>query len=391
VNVLIGSGFPYWNAEADYAARLARLLRGAGHGAWIAAPPGSRNAAELAERGLEPVPDLLPSRANPLFWPRERGRLREFLTGHRIDVVNVFRSAEWPLHLWAARGLGTAIPPPAVVRTRGGALPERRGWLSRRLYGDWGDGLIVTCELIRNRLRDRLQVPDQRMRTIYFPVDLPPLPSPAERRSGREAFLRELGLEPDRFAIAVVGRIAPEKGHESLMLALAELRRRVPEAALLIVNKGYPSEAPHRARIERLARESGLESCIRWLGFRPDVRRIMSWADAGVIPSLASEMNCRVAVEFLSVGTPVVAYPTGALPEVVEHEISGLVTARPSPHELADALARLHSDSTLRDRLGLGARRQAERRFSESLFLDATLEAFQSALAKRRGPSASGF
>jgi glycosyltransferase involved in cell wall biosynthesis len=384
VNVLIGSGFRHWNAEAAYAARLAALLRSAGHGAWVLAPPETRNAAELSERGLDPITGIHPSNPNPLHWPGELRRLREFQALRRIDVVNVFQAAEWPLHLWAARRGASPEHALALVRTRGGARVERSSWFNRRMYGVWSDAVIASCELIRNRLQANVSVPDDRIRTIYYPADPPTAPNAAERAAKQSALLRELGLEPGRFLLAVVGRIAPEKGHERLVRALAALIRRLPHAALLIVNKAYPSEAPHRERLERLVRELDLEPWVRWLGFRADLRRVMACADLGVIPSLASELNCRVAVEFFSAGTPVVAFPTGALPEVVEHGLSGWVTAKPSPEELEAALFQLAENPELRAALAEGARGQAAARFGESDFLRATLEVFEQALRRRR-------
>ena len=384
MNILLGSGFRHWNAEAAYAARLAALLRGAGHGAWVLAPKESRNAVELAKRGLEPVTEILPSHPNPLRWIREMRGLREFQARQRIDIVNVFQAAEWPLHLWAARRGAAPERPIAVVHTRGGARVERRSWYNRQLYGVWTDAVIASCELIRHRLQAKLRVPDERIRTIYYPADPPAAPSAGERAAKQEALLRELGFAPGRFLLAVVGRIAPEKGHERLLRALALLVRRVPHAALLIVNKGYPGEAPHRERLEQRVRELGVEPWVRWLGFREDVRQVMASADLGVIPSIASELNCRVAVEFFSVGTPVVAFPTGALPEVVEHGVSGLVTATASPEALEAALFQVAANPKLLKSLAEGAMVQAVARFGESGFLRATLDVYEQALRRRQ-------
>jgi glycosyltransferase involved in cell wall biosynthesis len=372
VNVLISSGFRWWNAEAAYAATLGVLLREAGHGVWVIAPVSTRNADELARRGLELVMDIRPGYRNPLRWPAEAARLIAFQRSRRIEVVNVFRSADFLLHAWAAR----RAPGLRLIRTRGGAQPERGTWLNRKQYGAWCDGVIASCDAIRRRLRSRLGVPEERIRTIYYPVDLPPLRGEEARGAARERLLRELGLAPDPLLMAVVGRIAPEKGHEPLLEAFQSVARAVPRALLLILNKAYPSESPHRERLERSIRARGLEPFVRWLGFREDVREVMAACDLGVIPSLTSEMNCRVAVEFLSVATPVVAFPTGALPEVVEHDVSGLIARSHRPEDLAEPLIRLASDPALRARLGQGARRQAERRFSRELFLRQTLEVF---------------
>jgi D-inositol-3-phosphate glycosyltransferase len=89
-----------------------------------------------------------------------------------------------------------------------------------------------------------------------------------------------------------------------------------------------------------------------------------------------------VTVEFFSAGVPVVAFPTGALPEVVEDGVSGLVTPHHEPAELAAALLRLGRDEPLRATLGAGARRRAEERFSRSRFVEQTLQVFHEALGR---------
>jgi glycosyltransferase involved in cell wall biosynthesis len=124
---------------------------------------------------------------------------------------------------------------------------------------------------------------------------------------------------------------------------------------------------------------------VRWLGYRNDVRHIMACADIGVIPSLSSEMNCRVAVEFFSVGTPVVAFPTGALPEVVKEGVSGLITVERTSESLMGALALLLHDEDLRSGLAAGAFDAARKRFSRKGFLEQTLATFEMA-RKRAGP-----
>jgi glycosyltransferase involved in cell wall biosynthesis len=69
---------------------------------------------------------------------------------------------------------------------------------------------------------------------------------------------------------------------------------------------------------------------------------------------------------------------------VVEHRVSGLVTAEKSPDALEKALFQIASDAGLREALSVGARRQAEARFAEPAFLRATLEVFEQALDRRR-------
>ncbi|MDH4249519.1 MAG: glycosyltransferase, partial [Deltaproteobacteria bacterium] len=199
----------------------------------------------------------------------------------------------------------------------------------------------------------------------------------------RIAVLQSLALPPQSRLLALVGRIAPEKGQDILVEAMALLSRHLPEATLLLLDKGYADEAPRRVRLlERIA-ALGLERRVHLLGFRKDVRALMGAVELGVIPSVASEVNCRVAMEFFSVGTPVLAFPTGALPEVVEPGISGLITADYSAAGLARALESMLARPEELERMGNGALRQARTRFSRERFLRDSLAVFEQARRKK--------
>ncbi|MCH7478625.1 MAG: glycosyltransferase family 4 protein, partial [SAR324 cluster bacterium] len=367
-----------WNAEAAYAGVLAEELRAGGHAVTVVTNPGSPNEAELRRREFEIVPASLPAGANPLRWSHAVRALSALQTQRRIEIVDVFRSSELPFHLAAAS------PAVRVVRTRGIDRPIRANWINRKMHRDGCAGLIASADVVGAQMERQLGIPQGNIRTIYYPIDLPPLPTAEERREGKRRFLAEIGADGDRLLIGVVGRLAQEKGHRLLIEAMGRLVRRIPCAHLAILARGRPADDPEHARLVAQVQAAGLTPFVRFLGFREDVRQVMGWMDLGVVSSLASEMNCRVAVEFLSVGTPVVALPTGALPEVVEHDLSGLVTDSHSAEALAVALERLAGDPALRLRLARGARRQAEQRFSRAGFLAATLEVFEAALAGRR-------
>lgn len=378
MNVLISSPVHWWNAEAAYAAVLAEVLRRHGHRAWVLTRPDTLNHAELLSRGLPLLTDIALWERNPWRLWRAIGALRDFQSRESIQIVNVFRSRELPWHLLAGRGKNA----PRLVRTRGSAAPIRGHWLNRKLYRDGCHGLIASSDAVRRAMTASLGLAAEAVRTIYYPIDLPTLPAAAEGQALRRALLDELALPPDALLLGIVGRVYPEKGHRELLSALAALARRFPLAALLVLDKQVDDPAAYRARLEELAGSLGLSSRVRWLGHRPDARGIMGAIDIGVVPSLASEVNCRVTVEFFSMGTPVVAFPTGALPEVVEDGATGRVTKSHDPAELAEALAVLIEDADLRGRMGRQARAAAETRFSRERFLAETLAVYEDALAR---------
>ena len=103
----------------------------------------------------------------------------------------------------------------------------------------------------------------------------------------------------------------------------------------------------------------------------------MAFADGGVVSSIDSEVICRVAVEFFSVGTPVAAMPTGCLPEIILEGVNGSLADEPTALSLKKAMARMLDNLP---QLSEGAREDAETRFDPETMLKKTIHAFRQTL-----------
>ncbi|MEP6729724.1 MAG: glycosyltransferase family 1 protein [bacterium] len=176
--------------------------------------------------------------------------------------------------------------------------------------------------------------------------------SPTHRRA---ALREELGLG-DAFTFLHVGRLAEEKGVEHILSAFALLRDRVAPRPVRLVIAGA---GPRRDWLRALATPDTV--------FLPHLDRttrlpaLYASCDAFVFASVTETLGL-VILEAMASGLPVIAAPAGGVKDSLRHHENGLAYAPGDARAFSWAMQRIAEDSTLRDRLAVGARRTAEAR-----------------------------
>jgi glycosyltransferase involved in cell wall biosynthesis len=175
-----------------------------------------------------------------------------------------------------------------------------------------------------------------------------------------------------------VGRLAPEKGTETMLAAWDRLGTRIP---LKIVGDG-----PLRDRVvEAAARQSNVE----WLGHRPveDVHALMGKADMLVFPSQWYETFGRVAAEAFAAGTPVIAANIGAVAELVEHGRTGLKFRPGDPEDLVTQVEWALSHSAELRSMREEVRAEFEAKYTAERNYRALMEIYEAALERKKVPA----
>ena len=160
----------------------------------------------------------------------------------------------------------------------------------------------------------------------------------------------EYGFPEGSPLVGVVARLEPEKGHATLIEAWPLVLSQVPEARLLVIGEGS-----QRGDLEAQAESLGLlgEPCsgdacvgtrharpgakIVFTGLRDDVPAVTAALDVAVLPSYREAQGLAI-LEAMALRRPVVATDVGGVPEMVEHERSGLLVlcllyTSPSPRD----------------------------------------------------------
>jgi len=154
-----------------------------------------------------------------------------------------------------------------------------------------------------------------------------------------------------------VGRLSPEKGLSTLIQAWRRLPALIP---LMIVGDG-----PMRRQLAVDAAAAGLNN-IRFVGQLPrdEVYTAMKKAAFLVVPSVWQEPFGLIAAEAFGCGTPVLGARIGAIPEMLEHEVTGLQFSPSDPDDLARQVAWAWEHPAHLTAMGKSARKVYEQRYT---------------------------
>ncbi len=248
-------------------------------------------------------------------------------------------------------------------------------WTWERKQKHWGHPMhiVAPSDWLAQCVRESALMRDWPLSVVPNPIDIERM-QPLEQGLAREL----LGLPKDASLLlfgAIGGSQDPRKGFDLLQAALQHLRGEIPELQLVVFGQLRPKDPPD------------LGFPIHYTGHLYDdlsLRALYSAADAFVLPSRQDNLP-NTGVESLACGTPVVAFDTCGLPDIITHEATGYLAKAFDTEDLARGIQWVLADNARQTQLGENARLQAVTRFASTVIAAKYQQIYEAAIEARGG------
>ena len=177
-------------------------------------------------------------------------------------------------------------------------------------------------------------------------------------QESREQIRAELGLAPQSSVVGTIARLEPQKGVGYFLQAARIVSEKTQGVEFLVVGDG-----PLREQLAALTRELGVDGCVKFVGWRRDVPRVLHGMDVFCLPSVWEALPVVLA-EAMAMSRPVVAARLDGISEIVKDGKTGLLVRPQDPSALAEGISTMLAHPDRMHAMGLAGREVVEAEFT---------------------------
>jgi glycosyltransferase involved in cell wall biosynthesis len=321
---------------------------------------GSRLEGYLQKEGLPAQTLVRRNKPLPLLAAQ---RLAKIIDDEAVAIVHMHWGKDLPL---AAFAKTLSQRKPKLVSTRQMQITRpKRDFYHDFLYRQIDLNITITQSLAADMQRLLNPAYSDRVVPLYYGVAKPDQFMGSEER---QQFRQGLGIAESTFLVGLFGRIKHYKGQHLLVEAISRALGEGADVAALIV--GHAMEPDYLARLKQQVKEAGLEHRILFRDFVEQPQRWMQACDTVALTTVEETFGL-VLVEAMRSGVAVIGSDRGGVPEIIEHEKSGLLFRSEDADDLFWQLKRLWSDRAFCAQLALTGKARSDELFDEDLHFPA--------------------
>ena len=307
-------------------------------------------------------------------------RLARLLRRLRIDIVHTFLFQCEIAGRLAGRLVHTRI---VINSERNANYPiTRRQLIAYRLTRGCADLIVANSSAGAAYHRSKLRHDASQYRVVYNGVDTGRF-VPGDGRALRAS----LGIEPDERVAGMFASFWRQKNHRMFFDAARRVLDRLPRSRFVLVgdelHAGMHGTSAYKRLMMAHVDSLGIRDRCLFLGNRTDVEQLYRVCDVTVLPSL-NEGMANVLLESMASGVPVVATDIADNARIVPDGRVGYVVPVADTSLLADRIACLLADESLRERMGRQARAWMTEEFTVASMVERMARVYDAALAAHR-------
>ncbi|MEW6606230.1 MAG: glycosyltransferase family 4 protein [bacterium] len=351
LNILQISSSLGWGGREMYPITLSQKLLERGHNLNLIAHP----EGNILKRAVPAKIPTIPMNIHKYIDIKSIFTLSRIIKRENIEIIHSHFATDLWIIVPAAILSGIN---PAVILTRHMKSHRNKKDIGHRLIYNYVSKVIANSELVKECLLESHPLTQDKIPVIYYGLDLTKY-DPG-RYNGMQ-IKQEFNIDNKTKVVGIVGRLDPGKGQEYFLQSAKLILNSYPEIILLIVGEDIGAEG-YKNYLINLAQELGISEKVIFTGQRDDIPEVMAALDVFVFTSKAEAFGL-VLIEAMAMCKPIVGFRTGAIEEIVEDGINGILIPFGDVTALADKILDLLMDTQKAMNMGKEGRRITEEKF----------------------------
>jgi glycosyltransferase involved in cell wall biosynthesis len=329
---------PHWGGQEIRIFEEMKWFREQGHEMILVAPVNGTLYMRCKEEGFQVI---------SVYFTKPRtllNILKMLLIIWRLkpDIVGTHSSTD----SWAGLTASYLLRVGKRIRYRHVSTKVKKNFLNGLQYNYLTNLIITTGDCISAPISDSFDLKPNTIHTIPTGISLnEKIP---DKECCRKLLLDELNLSDEVRFIGQVSVLRSWKGLEELIDAYKIVSKNIDSLHLVIVGEGPPMR---KVLEDKIARET-LSATVHLVGHKENPLPYMKAFDAAILSSLRNEGIPQALLRAMSLGSCVIGTRVGGIPEIITHEVTGLLAEPGDGQSLAEQIKKGLENHELAKRLG---------------------------------------